>query len=354
MFDRSGGTVLIYNQGGKKMKTYTVREIREYTGLTRKQLFDYEKSIPPVDRVDNAGENHKGYKLYSQEGLDKLSMAALFAELGAGPQRINDIFGAENYDRKKVINDLIIEAKRERQRLNDIITVADHMKEFDLTSLSYNPFQITDLHQIAEAIRRDLKSEETLILSEKMEDEKIRKKLLKIYKEIGNLKGMDSDPSIANKKVKKLISFIEIDIGISSWARILSGLSIALSATEDYRDYVDSYIGDGSAEYISGVISDYQMNCLIEDGDKYWKELEALEGRDYKDPEVENAIKVFLKLLEKWFGFRTLTEASNIIQALQYTLSQDDEIDSETKELLGYLFSVLKYYEEKELGKTEK
>ena len=57
--------------GGKKMKMYGVKEIEEYTGLSRKDLFVYEKSIPPVERKDNAGFNakgkeHKGYKLYDQ------------------------------------------------------------------------------------------------------------------------------------------------------------------------------------------------------------------------------------------------------------------------------------------------
>ena len=100
------------------MKTFKVKEVREYTGLTRKQLFNYEKSIPPIKR-----ENEAGYKVYDLQGLYKLSMAALLSELGAGPQRINDIFGSPDFDRKKVMEDLIDEAKRERQRLDDIITV---------------------------------------------------------------------------------------------------------------------------------------------------------------------------------------------------------------------------------------
>ena len=69
------------------MKKYTVGDVINHTGLTRKQLFDYEKSIPPIDRVDNESEYHRGYKLYDEEGLNKLCMAALFSKLGAGSKK---------------------------------------------------------------------------------------------------------------------------------------------------------------------------------------------------------------------------------------------------------------------------
>lgn len=133
------------------MKTYKVWEVREYTGLTRKQLYTYEKGIPPVDR-----ENEAGYKLYDEEGLDKLILASYCAKFGIKPQQINEIFGAEDYDRSEVIDFLITCTYAEADRMADILTILQALKKIDKdTKLSYNPLQYKTLRMLAESIRSE-------------------------------------------------------------------------------------------------------------------------------------------------------------------------------------------------------
>lgn len=324
------------------MKTYRVKEVREYTGLSRKQLYDYEKSIPPV-----AKENESGYKLYDQEGLDRLSMAALFSELGAGPQRINDIFGAEDYDKRKVLVDLIDEAKRERQRLNDIITVASFLRNFDIKSISYNPFQISELHKMAESIRSDYKSADVTRIINNL-DVKKKKKLLRILKGFEAFDENNAEAEGIDKQVEKVIAFIRKDLEVENWARILTGYAITLGNAEKYKNYVDKRTREGMAEYISEAIASYQMNKMIDEGEKYWDELEAIEGNDFEDPAVQKAVERIMKLLNKWYGFKSLTEASGIFQSLQYMVQQDEESDEDIRKVFSTLFEVVKYYEEKE------
>lgn len=324
------------------MKTYKVKEVREYTGLSRKQLFDYEKSIPPV-----AKENEAGYKIYDQEGLDRLSMAALFSELGAGPQRINDIFGAEDYDKRKVLVDLIDEAKRERQRLNDIITVASFLKNFDFESLSYNPFQISELHKMAESIRSDYKSEDVTKIVNNLDDRK-KKRLLRILRGFEAFDENNVEAEGIDKQIEKLITFIRKDLEVENWARIMTGFAISLGSSNSYKNYVDKKTKEGMAEYISEAISSYQMNKMIDEGDKYWDELEAIEGNDFENPAVHNAVERIMMLLNKWYGFKSLTEAAGIFQSLQFMVQQDEESDDDTRKVFSTLFEAVKYYEEKE------
>ena len=39
------------------MRTFTVKEVRKYTGLTRKQLFSYKNSIEPVGYENNGNRS---------------------------------------------------------------------------------------------------------------------------------------------------------------------------------------------------------------------------------------------------------------------------------------------------------
>lgn len=83
------------------MKTYSVKEVRDITGLTWKQLYEYKVGIPGIGPMNDAG-----YKQYSKEDLEKLVQAALMAKLGAKPKDINKAFSDEKYDRKKVLKEL--------------------------------------------------------------------------------------------------------------------------------------------------------------------------------------------------------------------------------------------------------
>ena len=76
------------------MKTYSVKEVREITGLTWKQLYELKEGIPGIGPMNDAG-----YKQYSEEDLGKLVQATLMAKLGAKPKEINKAFADENYDR---------------------------------------------------------------------------------------------------------------------------------------------------------------------------------------------------------------------------------------------------------------
>lgn len=63
---------------------------------------------------------------------------------------------------------------------------------------------------------------------------------------------------------------------------------------------------------------------------------------------MQKAVERIMKLLNKWYGFKSLTEASGIFQSLQYMVQQDEESDEDTRKVFSTLFEVVKYYEEKE------
>jgi len=115
------------------MGKYSVKEVCEITGLTRKDLYNYKGSIEPAgyeNKVLNKyGEQIDGYKYYDEEGLRKLKDAALLKSLGLKPKVINEVFSSSDGDIETVIEQIILDAKKSRERLDVIIDVAERLKK---------------------------------------------------------------------------------------------------------------------------------------------------------------------------------------------------------------------------------
>ena len=331
------------------MKTYTVKEIREYTGLTRKQLFDYQKGIPPYDHMDNGDPltDREGYKLYDQEGLNKLSLAALFKKLGKTPKYINDIFCSEEYDSGEVLSEIIREAKQKNQELEDIIIVSEYYKWVGISELTFNPFQINDLHKVANSIRRELKTEDFKYLKENLDDKNI-KKLLRLFKEFEKFKGTDNESVKCDKQIKKIIYFFSDDLKVKNWARRLTALQSELTVS-DISKFVDDHTYEGLSEYISHAIGEYQFNNLIDELDHaFGEKIEQLMLENYENSEVLQLFDYTWKLIKKWYGFIFISEAISMLQADYYIFDQFDD-GKELSDICKYFFEGFKYYQNNKL-----
>lgn len=332
------------------MGLYTVRQVREFTGLTGKQLFSYEKSIPPVDRMDNDGWNgeryHKGYKLYDKEGLDKLTLAALFSELGAGPQKINAIFSQATYQRENALEDLLLEAKRKKQELEDVIIVAEALKEIDLSSMVYNPFQTNDLHGMAELIRKFNDSDDVIKFQEM--DAQSEKKILQIFKKFKAVKAGDEDCEKAYELVEELISFMKEEIKINNYAIILTLISNGMIQGKKSKEIIEREIGDGMGERISLSIAKYQYTHMYEEGQDVIHKLYEMIGLPFSDKRVQQCVHSIVPLIEKWFGYTSIVDMIAVLKGAKlYSLYEED---AETNNYFSYMLDAFEYYKKNSIN----
>ena len=304
------------------MKTYRIRDVRKYTGLSRKQIFDYSKSIKPV-----GVENDANYKIYDEEGLEKLSIAALLSNLGAGPQKINEIFSRENLDREKVINELISEAKDKIQELEDIITVADYIKGYNFKGVTVNPLELSTLHETATLIKEELNSPEYIRLGKNLEKRiddlvEIYKKMCSDYDKYGE--------EIPEEDFGELITFITNELEYENWPKFFTGQVVNLNSLESYIAYIDGRIRKGSAETILTLIGSYQANHLFNDlepillDDEFDEELE---NRNYESETIRNSVKEIIGLFSKWYGYKSEEEILQLLTFLQYAFEQEEDYD---------------------------
>lgn len=334
------------NERGRQMKMYEVKEIEEYTGLSRKDLFVYEESIPPVKRKDNAGSNakggeRKGYKLYDQEGLEKLCMAVLFKKLGATPKRINELFAEGNFDKNDVFDELILEAGRKRQEADDIITVANVLKELNMEAVSQSFFQLSNLHGLAEQLRRELNSDETKKVIEKW-DKPTEEELIEIYRGFDGYTEADLESDKVEAQVEKLKRFavevLDVDGG-----RFLSGQANSLVAVDAYAKDIEKRTRRGLPEFIADAIFAYQINHFWDEGENVVEDLEKCIGMDYSEKRVKAELEKFMMLLNRWFGYRNYAEGENIISKLKLQFKKDGDMEDEVK-LMDYICGAMKYY----------
>ena len=325
------------------MRVYTVKEVRKYTGLTRKQLYDYKKSIPPIGM-----ENEAGYKLYDQEGLEKLSIAALLAELGAGPQRINDIFGADDYDRKKVIKDLIDEAKREREHLDDIITVAEEFIKYNLSKMSYNMFQLRDLHQLATDIRQEKDSEDVKNYIEKMDADTFSK-LIEIYGRFEKYINKTEITEELERDVDAIACFASETLGLKNTARFVYTQALALLVYDDYKAVIDNAtrkgLSDVIADSILAYLTEHLTDELIElDDNNAW---DAFVDEEFSSDGVRELVDKVAAIIQKWYGYGIGPELEMAVEGLKIKLEQGS-IEEDAEYIIKFfevLLKAAKYYE---------
>ena len=89
-------------------KLYSVKDVRELTGLTGKELyyFDHENVVPPTSTSNYSVEGNRGYKLYDDAAVARLQQIAMYYELGLKRNEIRDIMKAPDYEVNKALDEL--------------------------------------------------------------------------------------------------------------------------------------------------------------------------------------------------------------------------------------------------------
>ena len=136
--DRSQGTQLPSKENAVNL--YSVKEVCDITGLTRKQLFDYQKLIQPTSH------DKSGYKLYDNDAVQKLALIAELRNIETPLSEIRKLLAGETgkmsviysqikvlEERKKQVNDMIAKAQEMGQMKN--LLLVDPVKMVSMTIL---------------------------------------------------------------------------------------------------------------------------------------------------------------------------------------------------------------------------
>ena len=238
----------------------TVHEVSSLSGVSIRTLQYYDKIglLRPTQYTD------AGYRLYDDAALEILQQILLFRELEFPLKEIKQIISSPYFDRSKALAQQIELLKLKKEHIENLIDLAVGIKAMGVRELTFDAF---DTRKIDEYAREAKASWGTTAAYKEFEEKSkgrtqeqnrdIGQGLMKIFAEFGQIKDTDPASEKAQKLVKKLQSYITEHF-YTCTDEILSGLGKMYAGGGDFTTNIDSYGGEGTAEFAHRAI---EVHC---------------------------------------------------------------------------------------------
>ena len=245
----------------------TVNEVSKLTGVSIRTLQYYDK----IGLLHPAEYTEAGYRLYDDAALETLQQILLFRELEFPLKDIKKIVGSPNFDRSKALAQQIELLTLKKEHLENLIDLAKGLKLRGVRHLKFDAFDTRKIDEYAAQAKAAwgttpaYKEFEQKSKSRTREDDQnIAQGLMDIFAEFGAIKdanlGIDkgANPASAEAQalVKKLQDYITQHF-YNCTKEILSGLGKMYAGGGDFTKNIDSYGGEGTAEFVHQAIEVY-------------------------------------------------------------------------------------------------
>ena len=238
----------------------TVHEVSSLSGVSIRTLQYYDKIglLRPTQYTD------AGYRLYDDAALETLQQILLFRELEFPLKEIKQIISSPNFDRSKALAQQIELLKLKKEHIENLIDLAVGIKAMGVRELTFDAF---DTRKIDEYAREAKASWGTTAAYKEFEEKSkgrtqeqnrdIGQGMMEIFAEFGQIKDTDPASEKAQKLVKKLQGYITEHF-YTCTDEILSGLGKMYAGGGDFTTNIDSYGGEGTAEFAHRAI---EVHC---------------------------------------------------------------------------------------------
>lgn len=103
----------------------TVKAVADLAGISIRALHHYDQ----IGLLKPAGQSASGYRLYSQQDLERLQQILFFRELGFGLKEIREIIDSPDFDRRKALLAHRAALQQRRERIDRLIHTIDRTLE---------------------------------------------------------------------------------------------------------------------------------------------------------------------------------------------------------------------------------
>jgi DNA-binding transcriptional MerR regulator len=237
----------------------TVHEVSSLTGVSIRTLQYYDR-IGLLHPTEYTGA---GYRLYDDAALETLQQILLFRELEFPLKDIKKIIESPDFDRSKALSQQIELLKLKKEHIENLIDLAMKIKKTGVRELAFDAFDTgkideyaaqakaswgkTDAYKEFEQKSRGRTKEESL---------DINKGMIDIFAEFGAVRTADPASDHVQCLVKKLQDYISEHF-YTCTKDILGGLGKMYAAGGDFTTNIDSYGGEGTAEFVHEAIEIY-------------------------------------------------------------------------------------------------
>ena len=237
----------------------TVNEVSKLTGVSIRTLQYYDK----IGLLHPAKYTEAGYRLYDDAALETLQQILLFRELEFPLKEIKEIISSPDFDRSKALGQQIELLRLKKEHIENLIELAKGIKLLGVRNLKFDAFDTRKIDEYAAQAKASWgqtpaykEYEEKAKGRTKEEDKKIYQGMIDIFAEFGAIRESDPASGEAQALVKKLQDYITEHM-YTCTNEILSGLGKMYSGGGDFTKNIDSFGGEGTAEFASKAIEFY-------------------------------------------------------------------------------------------------
>ena len=237
----------------------TVNEVSKLTGVSIRTLQYYDK----IGLLHPAKYTEAGYRLYDDAALETLQQILLFRELEFPLKEIKEIIGSPDFDRSKALGQQIELLRLKKEHIENLIELAKGIKLLGVRNLKFDAFDTRKIDEYAAQAKASWgqtpaykEYEEKAKGRTKEEDKKIYQGMIDIFAEFGAIRESDPASGEAQALVKKLQDYITEHM-YTCTNEILSGLGKMYAGGGDFTKNIDSFGGEGTAEFASKAIEYY-------------------------------------------------------------------------------------------------
>ena len=237
----------------------TVNEVSKLTGVSIRTLQYYDK----IGLLHPAKYTEAGYRLYNDAALETLQQILLFRELEFPLKDIKEIISRPDFDRSKALEQQIKLLTLKKEHIENLIDLAKEIKLLGVRKLKFEAFDTSKIDEYAAQAKAYWgktsaykEFEEKSRGRTKEEDKKIYQGMIDIFGEFGQIRNTEPSSKDAQALVKKLQDYITEHM-YTCTKKILSSLGKMYAGGGDFTKNIDSYGGEGTAEFTSQAIEIY-------------------------------------------------------------------------------------------------
>ena len=237
----------------------TVQKVSQLTGVSIRTLQYYDRIglLPPTEYTD------AGYRLYDDKALETLQQILLFRELEFPLKDIGKIIGSPDFDRNKALEQQIELLTLKKEHIENLIDLARGIQLLGVRHLKFDAFDTKKIDEYAARAKASWGNtpaykefEEKSKGRTKEQDREISLGMMDIFTEFGAIRTSEPGSEQAQALVKKLQDYITAHF-YTCTDEILKGLGKMYSGGGDFTKNIDSYGGEGTAEFTHRAIEIY-------------------------------------------------------------------------------------------------
>ena len=238
----------------------TVQEVSRLAGISIRTLHHYDA----IGLLSPTTTTEAGYRLYDEAALERLQCILFFKELEFPLKDIKEILDSPNFERNKALEQQIKLLTLKKEHLENLINLAKGIQTTGVNKImDFKAFDNKKMDEYAKQAKESYGS--TSAYKEFEEKSKGRTKeqeknlgigMMNIFADMGKLISLEPSDEEVQAKVAELRAYITENF-YNCTPEIFSGLGQMYAAGGEMTDNINSYGGEGTAEFAAEAIRIY-------------------------------------------------------------------------------------------------